>query len=63
MRRYKVMGIYSLRAADAKESAKRILTQEGMLDIEIGCATPDQLDGDKGYHVNVSVARRERKIN
>lgn len=46
--------IYSLRMSDAQNSARNILEQAGYKNIQIGFAIPDQLQGDKGYHVPVS---------
>lgn len=49
-----VIEIYSLRANDAKEIAKKILEERGKKNIHIGNAIPTQLEGDKGYQVEVS---------
>lgn len=47
-----VVDVYSLEAKRASESAKKILENKGYTGIKIGSITPDQLDGDKGYHVS-----------
>jgi len=46
-----IMSVYSLENKRAKNSTKSILENKGCININIGLAIPDQLDGDKGYRV------------
>ena len=50
----KIEDIYSLRMVDAQKTAVKYLELAGCKNIKVGYASPDQLNGDKGYHVPVS---------
>ena len=58
-----VKDIYSLRAKDAVEKTVDILESQGCKNIKIGGAIPDQLSGDKGYHVSYFCEEPFEKVN
>lgn len=58
-----VKDIYSLRAKDAVEKTVDILESQGCKNIKIGGAIPDQLSGDKGYHVSYTCEEPFEKVN
>ena len=58
-----VMDIYSLYAKRAQESAVSILESQGCKNIRISGAVPDQLSGDKGYHVYYICEEPFEKVN
>lgn len=54
--------IYSLEANSAIHSTREILEQDGCKNIRIISAIPDQLEGDKGYHVSYQCERPIEKV-
>lgn len=58
-----MLNVYSLHHESAICSATGILEDSGCQNIEIISATPDQLDGDKGYHVQYRCNRPYEKAN
>lgn len=58
-----VQDIYALEGRRARESTREILEEKGCKDIEIGLAIPDQLDGDKGYHVSYRCKEPHERVN
>lgn len=56
------MEIYTLEAKRAQEITKECLERDGCRHIRIGLTIPDQLEGDKGYHVAYSCNRPYEKV-
>lgn len=57
------MDIYSLSSQTAMESVRNILTEAGCRNIKFSYAIPDQLDGDKGYHIGYICDKPYESVN
>lgn len=54
--------IYSLEEKRAKESVRKILENQGCINVKIGTAIPGQLESDKGYHVHYTCEEPVEKL-